>query len=318
MSPTTEAARSRIDVLARRWGSAEGGPDGMAVAASYLAFTLCELDFEVRGYRAPGGVDPWQHPRMTWAVRANLATPDDFTADLYITTISPTWRRTAEAARAAGTLDRLVYWHHHSGLPPSYGGLLAAPPAIEPTPDWSRAVVLPPASWAAEARGPRDGAEVLVPGASVAKGGHVAAAVAAICPDLRWYVLPGRAAPDDVARWCGFPSVEVARGHVAPASFLARARLVLSPTRFEVHPLALIEAAVRGIPVVCSDLPGTRAALGESAIFVPAAAGPRVWADAVRRALAAPLPLLRLRPYREVVSEALAQLLPAQALRRTA
>jgi hypothetical protein len=255
----------------------------MAIAAAFFAETLGKLGHQVRHLDAPNG----------WS------------ADLIVTTVQPTWRRTLAAASAAGALGRLVYWHHAGGVPEGNGCTLAAPPAIGSQPGWARQVVLPPSSWAAEAGGERTGAEILVAGAGPPKGGHVALEVARRCPDLRWYVLQGRSAPADRAPWAAIPGAELAQGVVEPASFLARARAVLSPTRFEVHPLLLVEAAVRGIPIVCTDLPGTRAAAGLGAIYVPVAAPAEEWVAALRSALTWQPPRLRLPPYAEVVRGAL-------------
>ena len=276
----------KIDVLARRWGGPDGGHDGMAVAAGYLAATLAELGHEVRQLGEPAG----------WS------------ADLVITTVSPTWRRVAAEAQAQRALSRLVYWHHAGGLPPSFGCTLATPPAVDLSQDWRKIVILPPSSWAAEAGGDCTGQEILVGGAGPAKGGHVALAVARLSPRLRWYVLPGRCSKADLAPWLALGRADVAPGLVPPSTFLARARALLAPTRFDVHPLLLVEAAVRGIPIVCSDLPGTRAAARESAAYLPMAASPDAWADALEKALRTPRPRLRLRPYREVVADALASL----------
>lgn len=276
----------RIDVLARNWGTPSGGQNGMAIAAAFFAETLEKLGHEVR----------------------RLPALDGYRADLIVTTIQPTWRRTAAMAETAGALDRLVYWHHAGGVPTGFGCILAAPPSVGPHAGWSRHVVLPPSSWAAEAGGERTGDEILVPGAGPAKGGRVALEVARLCPELRWYVLQGRSAESDRAPWRALPHAEVARGIVEPAHFLARARAVLAPTRFEVHPLVLVEAAVRGIPIVCSDLPSTRAAAGESAVYVPTNAAPSEWAVTLRCALRVPATRLRLRPYAEVVRDALEQL----------
>jgi glycosyltransferase involved in cell wall biosynthesis len=280
----------RIDVLARTWGNAAGASNGMAMAAAFLADTLGELDL---GHRV-----------------RRLEAPDGFDADLIITTIQPTWRRTVAAAAQAGALGRLVYWHHAGGVPDGHGATLAAPPAIgeQSSRGWARHVVLPPSSWAAEAGGERTGREVLVAGAGPAKGGHVALQVARICPDLRFYVLKGRSAPSDRAPWHALPNATVAEDVVAPADFLARARVVLSPTRFDVHPLLLVEAAVRGIPIVCTDMTATRCAAGASAVYVPMTAPTEAWAKALRAALERPLPRLRLRPYTDVVRDFLAQL----------
>lgn len=257
----------------------------MEIAAAFLAHTLGELGHQVR----------------------RLGSPDGFGANLIITTISPTWRRVHEAARRAGALERLVYWHHAGGVPDPIGHVLAAPPSIAPQ-GWPRQVVLPPSSWAAEASGECIGDEILVAGAGPAKGGHVALQVAQLCPELRWYVLQGRSSPEDRAPWQAMPHAELARGMVEPQHFLARARAVLAPTRFEVHPLLLVEAAVRGIPIVCSDLPATRAAAGDSAIYVPVTAPAEQWAQALRAALQQHLPRLRLQLYREIVAGVLQQL----------
>lgn len=278
----------------------------MAVAVSYLAFALCELGHDVRGYMAQPG-EPWKHPRIQWCTRTPLDQPEDFSADLIVSTISPVWRRTARAAERAGATGRTVYWHHHSEPPHGAGCILATPPAVKGSAGWARQIVLPPSSWAVEAGGTMTGGEILVPGASRAKGGHIALEVARACPDLRFFVLPGRSLPSERAPWAALPNATIAEGHIPPAVFFARARAVLSPTRAEVHPLTLVEAAVRGIPVVCSDLPGTRAA-APGAAFLPAAAAPATWATVLRLALQSPPAPLRLPPYRETVAAAIAEL----------
>lgn len=304
----------RIDVLARRWGGPDGGPDGMAVAASFLAFTLCQLGHQVHGYAAELDGAPWQHPGMTWVVRPGLVAPDDFGANLIISTVQPSWHRLAQAAHAAGAIGQLVYWLHHSEPPPSYGASFAAPPAVEARGDWAAAIVLPPSSWAADGGGEVTGSEVLVPGAGPAKGGHVALEVARLCPDLRFLVLPGRHAFVDVEPWRALPNAEVSPGPLSPSVFLGRAAAVLSPTRVEVHPLALVEAAAHGIPIVTTDLVGCRAAAGAGALYVPVSMPPKIWASALRTVLEQSRPRVRLRPYAEVVRDAIAEL----AMRRAA
>jgi len=276
--------------MARDWGSPAGGPNGMAVAVAFFAETLENLGHQVR----------------------RIGASDDqisrFDADLMITTFAGAWRRTLAYATKAGACERLVYWHHAGGVPEGSGSLLAAPPAVGPQAGWRRQVVLPPSSWAAEMGGERTGDEILVAGAGPAKGGHVALAVARCCPDLRWYVLQGRSSPADRVPWLALPHAEVAPGIARPFAFLARARALLAPTRFETYGLLIVEAAVRGIPVVCTDLPATRSAAGDSAIYVPVTSPTEEWAAALRTALERPLPRLRLRPYADVVRDALEQL----------
>ena len=300
----------RIDLLARRWGGPDGGPDGMAVASAFLAWALAELGHEVRAYSATSSPAPWSHPRVAWRSRAPLVVPEDWSADLVISTVAPTWRRTAVAAATARASGRTLFWHHHGGVQEGHGCLFAAPPAVRPGAGWARSFVLAPSSWAAEigAAAGRVGQEVLVADVAAAKGGHIALAVARELRELRWYALPGRGAPSDLAGWRQLPHATLAPGPQRPQDVLGRARVVLSPTRADVHPLVLVEAAVRGIPVVCSDLPGTRAAAGECGIYLPMGAPVAEWAAAVRAALGAAPEPLRLRPYREVVAEVLEQI----------
>ena len=282
----------RIDVIARGWGSPNGGPNGMAIAAAFLVETLADLGHKVRKLRAHDGFD----------------------ADLIISTASSIWRRTAAAAVEAGATDRTVYWHHAGGVPPGAGCVLAAPPSVPMQPSgWSRHIVLPPSSWAAEAGGECTGSDIIVAGAGPAKGGHIALEVARLCPDLSWYVLQGRSAPADRLPWRSLPNAEVAVGIVEPSHFLGRARAVLSPTRFDVHPLLLVEAAVRGIPVVCTDMTATRCAAGPNAHYLPAKSPASEWAYALRKALERPMPKLRLRPYRQVVADALTEMTQGRA-----
>jgi glycosyltransferase involved in cell wall biosynthesis len=112
----------------------------------------------------------------------------------------------------------------------------------------------------------------------------------------------------DLAGWRQLAHAEVAAGHLPPRTFLARAAAVLSPTRFDVHPLVLVEAVAWGIPVVCSDLEGTRCAAGLGALYVDRAAPTDAWAGALRTVLEQPRPRLRQRPYAEVVQAALGEL----------
>jgi glycosyltransferase involved in cell wall biosynthesis len=286
----------------------------MAMAAAYLAFTLAELGHQVRGYTGGGATPAWKHPRIEWRERSPLFGPSSFDADLIISTIQPQWRRLALDATKAGAIDRTVFWHHHGSVPQGLGGMLAGlnRPAVFGAQGWRSVLLLPPSSWAAEVVNRVVGDAILVPGAGAAKGGYIAREVAKLCPELRWYVLPGRHAAHDLQPWQALRNAEVAPGLVTPATFLARARAVLSPTREEIHPLTLVEAAVRGIPIVCTDLPATRAALLDGASYVPLGAPPLAWAMALQGALRHQLEPLSLRPYAEVVAGALEQLAGAR------
>lgn len=281
----------------------------MAIAVARLAWELAELGHDVRAYAEEEPAQRFQHPRLQWLVRPGLFVPDDFAADLVISALAPVWRRTAAGAAGAGALERLVYWHHAGGIQPSYGGSLLAASGAEVPVDWQRVAWLRPSSWAIEEPTPGSGPAILVPGAGLPKGGHVARAVALGLPGLRWFVLRGRCALEDISAWASVEGARVAIELQVQASIWPRVCAVLAPTRAESYGLLLVEAAVRGLPVVCSDLPATRAALGGYATLLPPEAPPQAWSDALLEALAAgPRTPLRLRPYREEVAEALALL----------
>jgi len=277
----------------------------MSVAVSYLAWTLAEMGRQVRCLIPPDSVRPFAHPLVEWAELRPEPGPDDLRADLIITTIAPTWRRVVLAAQRSGAIGRLMFWHHHGPIPPGYGCVLARVAPGAAAPGWARDVLLPPASWALYQGGEPTGQAVVVPGASRQKGGDVALAVARLMPDVPWYVLPGRASEQELAPWRALPHATVALQGLPPAAWLAHARAVLSPSRAETYGLAIAEAAARGVPVVASDLPGPRFALGDVARYFPVSAQPAEWATALAAALAQEPRRLRLPPYADVVVGAL-------------
>lgn len=78
------------------------------------------------------------------------------------------------------------------------------------------------------------------------------------------------------------------------ADLYAMADALVLPSEAEGFGIPLLEAGVRGVPVVCSDLPSLRAVAGADATYVPADATPGVLADAIERRLAED-PVARLR-----------------------
>jgi len=294
-----------IVILARRWAGRDGSRDGMSVAASYLAWTLAEMGRQVRCLIPAGKPLPWSHDLVDWAELRPEPRPEELRGDLIITTIAPTWRRVVVATQRAGCLERLVYWHHHGPVPPGYGCVLARVAPGSPAPGWSRELVLPPASWALYEGGEPTGQAIVVPGVSRAKGGDIAVAVARLVSDLPWYVLPGRATEQELAPWRALPHATVALPGLPPAVWLAEARAVFSPTRAETYGLAMAEAAARGVPIVTSDLPGPRFALGDVVRALRPNATPAEWAAALYAALNQEPRRLQPQPYPEVVAGAL-------------
>jgi glycosyltransferase involved in cell wall biosynthesis len=278
----------------------------MAVASSYLAWTLAELGHEVTCYLAPGEPIPWTHELAEWRHRSPADGPDDWHADLTIATSAPSWPHMTCLASKAKALGRLVFWHHYGPVPPGCGAILArVAPSTERAKGWGLEIVLPPASWALYAGGERTGAEIVVPGAAKAKGGPIALQVARLLPELRWTVLAGRASEAELRPWREVGATVLQPG-LAPEAWLSRARLILSPTRAETYGLAMAEAAALGIPVVTSDLPGPRFALGDAATYLPTDAPAQAWADAVQAALDTDPVRLQPQAYPEVVRRALA------------
>jgi glycosyltransferase involved in cell wall biosynthesis len=83
----------------------------------------------------------------------------------------------------------------------------------------------------------------------------------------------------DVIRACGGSGAVRLLGWVAdPAQLLAAADLFVSTSKWEGMPLAALEAAARGLPLILTDVPGNRdlADAGTEAILVPAGDGDAV------------------------------------------
>ena len=66
-----------------------------------------------------------------------------------------------------------------------------------------------------------------------------------------------------------------------PRTIFRDARLVLAPHRVDNRPRTVHEAQANGLPVVASDHPGLREAVGDGGVLVPADAGVDAWVRAV-------------------------------------
>lgn len=96
------------------------------------------------------------------------------------------------------------------------------------------------------------------------KGGLLVAQLAAMTPSWEWLAVAGGHGrqvemPEHVQLLGQLP-------HLYPV--WERTRLLLFPTRFESYGMTPLEAMTAGIPVVASDLPGVRDALGPAAVYL--------------------------------------------------
>jgi glycosyltransferase involved in cell wall biosynthesis len=93
----------------------------------------------------------------------------------------------------------------------------------------------------------------------------------------------------DAVRWLGeIPSKQELAGR------LRHAHLKIYTSLWDSFPLVLLEAMAMGVPVVATDIPGNREALGDAGIFVPVKA-PGTLADRIIELLDRPARLLELR-----------------------
>lgn len=121
-------------------------------------------------------------------------------------------------------------------------------------------------------------------------GRDVAVGVARACPDLRFAFAESWPLSPDERAWldragAATPNIE-RRARVEDLRLLyGDARVLLAPYRTNGRPRVVLEAQANGIPVVASDLPALREAVGPGGIAVPADAGPGEWAARLREVL---------------------------------
>jgi glycosyltransferase involved in cell wall biosynthesis len=90
------------------------------------------------------------------------------------------------------------------------------------------------------------------------------------------------------------PNVEFVAHGPDMASVYAKTKVLLMPSRYESFGMAAVEAQANGVPIIASDLPGLRDALGDGALYA-APQKKQVWETALRT-------LLVQRDYRARVS----------------
>jgi glycosyltransferase involved in cell wall biosynthesis len=117
----------------------------------------------------------------------------------------------------------------------------------------------------------------------VSRGLTTAVALASERPDVRFVFQvswPLRKRDERALRHriSGHPNIELRPHESEPARVYRDARVLLLPYRVDQRPRVVTEAQWNGIPVLASDLPAHREAVGPGGLFVSLEAQPREWA----------------------------------------
>jgi glycosyltransferase involved in cell wall biosynthesis len=78
----------------------------------------------------------------------------------------------------------------------------------------------------------------------------------------------------------GHPNIEIRAYEEEPARVYRDARVLLLPYRVDQRPRVVVEAQWNGIPVLATDLPAHREAVGVGGMFAPVEASPAEWTAA--------------------------------------
>lgn len=122
------------------------------------------------------------------------------------------------------------------------------------------ALVLHPPVWPAP---PTSGQKITLVNLTPDKGADVFWALAEANPHLGFLGVRGGYGKQIIKQ---LPNVEVLE-HGPMDRVWEQTRVLLVPSRHESYSMTAVEAAVRGIPAVASDLPGVREALGWGAVY---------------------------------------------------
>jgi glycosyl transferase family 1 len=119
-------------------------------------------------------------------------------------------------------------------------------------------------------------------------GVDVAMDLAAARPDVAFALaessaLGGAEVDALTARLAGLPNVELRRFSPDPRALYRDARVLLAPYRSNGRPRVVLEAQANGIPVLASDLPALREAVGPGGLVVDVDAPVAEWAGALSR-----------------------------------
>lgn len=147
-------------------------------------------------------------------------------------------------------------------------------------------LVIPSVVELAAYRTPTSRRRVLFINPVPAKGVSRAWALAESRPDIPFTFRRGwpLSAADEAAlvrRAAGLPNVELRPVCRVPRELYAQARLLLAPHPSEGRPRVVLEAQVNGIPVLGTDSPGVREAVGPGGLLVPFDAPDADWLEAL-------------------------------------
>jgi glycosyltransferase involved in cell wall biosynthesis len=130
--------------------------------------------------------------------------------------------------------------------------------------------------------------KVLLVNPTALYGVDVALELAATRPDVAFALAESSVLADDevdalTARLAGLPNVELRRFSPDARALYRDARVLLAPYRSNGRPRVVLEAQANGIPVLASDLPALREAVGPGGLVVDADAPAAEWARALSR-----------------------------------
>lgn len=158
--------------------------------------------------------------------------------------------------------------------------------------DDSRIVTLHPPVDPARHRVERTGDRVTLVNLTGAKGAPLFWQLAELMPDTRFLGVRGgygdQVEPPDI------PNVAVIDPVADMRQVWAETAVLVVPSEYESWGMVAVEAMASGIPVVASDTPGLREALGHAGILLPRDAPAARWATAVREALGPSQDALRI------------------------
>lgn len=237
---------------------------GSEVATHAMLHHLAMHGHEVEVFTTTPGDEPWQYEGIdvTPGVNAFLAAVP--TADVVVTHI--------ELGKKLKGLAKPLVGITHNARPEMLQRMSLAPwslivhnsqataDALTPARECPYLIVRPPVDWQRYITDRPDAEAITLVNVTGEKGSDTFYELAARMPDRKFLgVIGGWGAPDRR----DLPNVEIVEHCDDMRSVYARTRLLLMPSEHESWGRVAVEAMTSGIPVLATDLPGPREAIGD-------------------------------------------------------